>query len=378
MTRPTVVSLFSGAGGLDIGLAAAGFEILFESDIDGPSCVTLERNGTRAASMGLDGFVSTTVQQADVNVLSGAEILAKVGRGKSEIDVLAGGPPCQAFSISGLRRGVLDKRGLLVFEYARILSEIAPRTFVFENVYGLLTIDNGQVFTEVLEQLRRPGNDVEYNIFWQRVNARDYAVPQSRDRVIIMGVRADLPFESEALRMSPIASSDPNPGQIHWRTVSDALRGMPRPASRKQPIMANHYGRDHGQVVLERYARLAPGERDSKTRINRLDLSKPSYTIVVGSDAGGGKGHVHPSEPREITPRESARMQAFPDWWEFEGNVRDAIRQVGNAVPTLLGFAIGNQLGQAVFGREPVDLRVGIEKLAQGHLAESDGLSIAS
>lgn len=370
MNRPNVVSLFSGAGGLDLGLAASGFDILFESDIDKPSCVTLEKNGAHASKHGLDGFGSTVVQCADVNEISGSEILASIGKKRFEVDLLAGGPPCQAFSISGLRRGILDKRGLLVFEYARILSEIAPKSFVFENVYGLLTIDGGKVFEEVLVQLETPSDGMKYNIYWQRVNARDFAVPQSRDRVIIMGIRSDIDVDASALDLIPITSGDATTGLMSWRTVKYALQGLPVPVSRKSPLVANHYGRDHGLVVSERYGLLAPGERDSKTRINRLDVERPSYTIVVGSDNGGGKGHVHPFEPREITPRESARMQTFPDWWAFSGNVRDAIRQVGNAVPTLLGFAIGNRLREVLFGLNATPLPVGAQRLGQGHLLE--------
>lgn len=97
---------------------------------------------------------------------------------------------------------------------------------------------------------------------------------------------------------------------------------------------------------------MAFGERDSKTRINRLDPNKPSYTIVVGSDKGGGKGHVHPYQPREVTPRESARMQTFPDYWKFTGPSRHQIRQVGNAVPPLFGGVIASELLRYGFGED--------------------------
>jgi len=125
-----------------------------------------------------------------------------------------------------------------------------------------------------------------------------------------------------------------------------ALRGLPPAGSSK---LANHTGRVHGKAVIDRYDKLEFGERDSKTRVNRLNPDKPSFTIVVGSDKGGGKGHVHPFEPREVTPRESARLQSFPDYWEFTGTSRHPIRQVGNAVPPVFAAAIGAHLLKEVF-----------------------------
>jgi len=113
---------------------------------------------------------------------------------------------------------------------------------------------------------------------------------------------------------------------------------------------------------------MAAGERDHFTRINKLDLAKPSFTIIVGSDKGGGKGHIHPIQPREVTPRESARIQTFPDWWEFTGTVRHPIRQVGNAVPPLLGFAVGNAVREQIFGLPSTSVSTAIEMLSQEHL----------
>jgi DNA (cytosine-5)-methyltransferase 1 len=110
------------------------------------------------------------------------------------------------------------------------------------------------------------------------------------------------------------------------------------------------------------------GERDSHTRINKLDPSRPSFTIIVGSDKGGGKGHIHPFEPREVTPRESARVQCFPDWWEFSGTSRHPIRQIGNAVPSLLGFAVGCAVIENIFKQKPIEFDLAVELLDQRHL----------
>ena len=371
--KPTVISLFSGGGGLDLGLAAAGFTILFENDIDKQSCVTLQQNGDRAKANGLSGFENAIVKSGDVRDLSGIEILESLGLARGDVDVMAGGPPCQAFSVFGKRQGTNDQRGQLSFEYRRVLGELAPKVFLFENVAGLLTVEKGETYKRLLEELADPAEDLNYKIFANRVNARDYCVPQNRDRVIIVGVRSDIASSRNIFDFDIPTTSSSNPerdGIFSWRTVSDAFLGLPelKPNEVLNNSVANHHGRKHSQSIIDRYAALGPGERDGKTRINRLDAKKPSYTIVVGSDHGGGKGHVHPTQPREVTPRESARIQTFPDWWEFSGTVRDEIRQIGNAVPALLGFSIGNALRTQILGYESVRLQDAVHALGQDHL----------
>jgi len=132
-----------------------------------------------------------------------------------------------------------------------------------------------------------------------------------------------------------------------YRTVGEALRSLPEPGPHSN--IHNHIGRKHSKRIIDRYRSLKFGERDPKTRINRLDPTRPSFTIIVGSDKGGGKGHVHPLVPREVTPRESARIQTFPDWWEFQGTGRHVIRQVGNAVPPLFAALLAEHVKMHVF-----------------------------
>jgi DNA (cytosine-5)-methyltransferase 1 len=132
----------------------------------------------------------------------------------------------------------------------------------------------------------------------------------------------------------------------HYRTVKEILKNLSEPEFTTLP---NHKGRIHSQRIIERYAALEFGQRDSKTRINKLHPDRPSFTIVVGSDAGGGKGHIHPYAPRELTPRESARIQTFPDFWEFSGTSRHPIRQIGNAVPPLFSALIASHIRQYIF-----------------------------
>lgn len=357
--RLSLVSLFSGAGGLDLGLEAAGLHTLYASDIDYHSCQTLEAGKQYSLKHGLQFLRDAHVEQADICETKGEDILSKAGLKRGELDVLAGGPPCQAFSVMGQRQGRLDPRGQLPHEYVRVLAELAPRAFVFENVFGLLTIEGGAVFEEICSLLSSPMEGLSYRLSVFRLNAADFGVPQKRDRVFIIGSR-----EGKELAEIPAVTAYSSEGEVPPRTVSDGLRGLP-PVGQKLP---NHIGRVHSERIIDRYRNLSFGERDSKTRINKLNPEQPSFAIIVGSDKGGGKGHVHPWEPREVTPRESARMQTFPDWWAFSGTSRHPIRQVGNAVPPLLAACIGREIVEKILGGSSPSFSEMAEALGQGHL----------
>ena len=362
-----LISFFSGGGGLDLGLEAAGFETVFASDIDDHSCRTLENGKTFCMSKNKPFLQAAVIQKADVINLSSDTVLKAAGLKRGEADLMAGGPPCQAFSIFGKRLGVKDPRGLLPYEYLRLLREIEPKAFVFENVFGLLTIHGGDTFKELCTLLENPGDGINYTLSVFRLNAADYGVPQFRDRVFIIGSRKGCKIETIPAICAPpqtFSKQTKDERLLPYRTVADGLRKLP-PLGTK---IANHTSRDHSARIIERYKNLSHGERDSKTRINKLDPSRPSYTIIVGSDKGGGKGHVHPTEPREVSPRESARMQTFPDWWAFSGTSRHPIRQVGNAVPPLLGAIVGREILSQIFGEEKRDLAQIVNLLDQKHL----------
>lgn len=363
------ISLFSGGGGLDLGLEAAGFETVFASDIDHHSCESLKGNKETARKLGLPFLANAVISRADVTELPSAEILAKTGLAIGELDLLAGGPPCQAFSVFGKRKGRDDPRGQLVYHYLRMLRELQPKAFVFENVYGLLTVENGEVFRDLQVALSSPGIGLSYKLSVHRLNSVNYGVPQFRDRIFIIGSRdgTDVP-EIESYFAKP---SEAESQKLGWRTVEHGLRKLPPLGA---PGAHNHTSRKHSQRIIERYSAMKFGERDSATRINKLDPRRPSYTIIVGSDAGGGKGHVHPHQPREVSPRESARMQCFPDWWEFSGTGRHPIRQVGNAVPSLLGFFVGRQIIRDIFRSKSRSVVSAIELLDQKHLFSSTEL----
>jgi DNA (cytosine-5)-methyltransferase 1 len=334
------ISLFSGAGGFDLGIEAAGFTTKLCTDIDHHSCQTLERNRDALKKNEKFNFLSEArVVEKNIKEYTTADMLADAGLKKGEVALVYGGPPCQSFSVFGQRKGMDDPRGTLLWEYLRVVREIEPTCFVFENVAGLLSIDDGKIFKKFLTELSKDANgNSAYITAHYLLDTASFGVPQYRSRVIVFGTKnksISCPNKTHAL------SADDGVGLRPAVTVSDAIGKLAEPAEIKLP---NHVGRVHGADIIQRYTKLKYGERDSKTRINRLNPEKPSFTIVVGSDKGGGKGHVHPSTAREVTPRESARLQSFPDFWEFTGTSRHPIRQVGNAVPPIFAAIIGSHL----------------------------------
>jgi DNA (cytosine-5)-methyltransferase 1 len=337
---PITISLFSGGGGMDLGFSAAGFQVCLCNDIDPYSCKTLSLNGRKKSFLH-----SPVVVEKSIAGLSGKEILDRAKLREGQVDFVIGGPPCQAFSIFGRRQGLKDPRGNLVWEYLRIIKELRPIGFVFENVAGLKSIHNGQLYTDLLESLTCNG---EYVVSDHNYEIADFGIPQYRNRIFFVGYR-------RGRRIPPMIPTHgpPDAGLFNdlrpWVTVGQVLRGMPEPGMGSG--LPNHIGRVHSDRIIARYKALEWGERDAKTRINKLNPEKPSFTIIVGSDAGGGKGHVHPFIPREVTPRESARLQTFPDWWEFYGKGRHVIRQVGNAVPPLFAALLAEHIGQVIFDK---------------------------
>jgi len=355
-STPFAISLYSGAGGFDIGVEAAGFETRVATDIDYYSCASLRANRRRGQRDGLHEFLrSAVVLERDIKSLSTSDLLRAGRVTEGEVSLVFGGPPCQSFSVFGQRRGMDDPRGTLLQEFARLVHALKPRAFIFENVPGLLTIKNGQVYKRFVERLSR-GGSVTYTVSSHMLEVANYGVPQFRTRLILFGSA-----EGVAVSRPPATHNIPKPRANGTGTLisindelplcpaaGEVLSGLPAPG--KDCGIPNHIGRIHSQRIIERYRRLRFGERDPLTRINKLDPERPSFTIIVGSDKGGGKGHVHPFEPREVTARESARIQCFPDHWEFTGTSRHPIRQVGNAVPSLFAAKLAFHLKREVFG----------------------------
>lgn len=355
--RHKVLSLFTGGGGLDLGFAVAGFSIAYSTDIDPFSCSTLVRNQGKRGWYG-----KHPVEVKDVAKISKTSLEKTTGLNISDFDFIIGGPPCQSFSVFGRRSGLNDPRGNLIWEYARIVNLVRPKGFLFENVAGLKTIHNGEIFANLLDVFTFGGL---YKVNAHTYQIAEHGVPQFRQRVIIVGNRLgeEVPPLAKTHGVSSLTERF-----LPYRTVKEALSGLPKPDTKNG--LNSHVGRVHSERIIARYRNLRFGERDPKTRINKLNPDNPSYTIIVGSDHGGGKGHVHPYSSREVTPRESARIQTFPDWWEFSGTGRHVIRQVGNAVPPLFAAQLATHVNYHVFGAKPkVNYQALIKRLELQYLA---------
>lgn len=319
------VSVFCGGGGLDLGFASAGFKPLFSSDVVPAYCKTIHQN--------LGAHIA---EPHDITALSGKTVLNRIG---TAADVVIGGPPCQSFSILGGRKSTADPRGQLVYEYARFIREIGPKAFLFENVPGILTVNKGKDWDELLAFFE---SETGYHIQWTKLNAVWFGAPQYRQRVIAVGFKhktSAAKFRwpqrifSESIERPELGKLLPRQAGLAFEEID----GLP-----------NQILREHCERVRFRYSQVEPGGRDRKDHTDRVHPDKPSGTVLVGSGAGGGRPFIHPIEHRHITVREAARLQSFPDWWEFAGGPTAAYRQVGNAVPPLMARAIAQQIEMAL------------------------------
>ncbi|WP_222927459.1 DNA cytosine methyltransferase [Qipengyuania marisflavi] len=304
-----MVSLFSGAGGLDLGLLQAGLEIVWANDIFKEAAETYGAN--------IDAHVDTR----DIIDIDEQEI--------PDCDVLVGGFPCQGFSVANWGRNSEDPRNQLYREMIRILRAKRPKFFLGENVKGLLSMANGEALRSIIRDIEESGYKVQYAL----VNCADYGVPQARMRVLIFGIREDVvwqgQFPPKVTHAEPIVAS--REGLKPWLTVGEALSHYPEPEDGTD--IPNH---ECSQYKLRFNGHL--GHR-------RIDPHRPSPTVTSRGDNKGGVVVLHhPNNHRRMTARELAAVQSFPDDFVFSGSKTNAYRQISNAVPPLLGMAIGKML----------------------------------
>jgi len=339
-----VLSLFSGAGGLDLGLEETGqFETAVCADHFDDALATLRKNAGHPLSHGGRALQQAALCDVDLSADPLDRIRSSVGR-DHEYDFVVGGPPCQSFSVIGKRGGLTDPRGNLVLSYLSVIEGVRPRGFIFENVPGFATIHDGETFQRLLAEFKKLG----YGIWSGVVCAADFGTATVRERLFIVGVRGGperLPGPTAT--HAPIEElENVLPGmdsRLPWVTSADVLDGVPSSAP-NQTLIA------HTAAVIERFEKLAPGERDDARRRNRLDPSKPAYTLFAGGILGKkqARTHIHPFEPRELTPRECARIHGFPDTWEFYGEHDSVMLQIANSVPVPMAAAIGKHAAKLV------------------------------
>ena len=312
----TCISLFSGGGGLDLGAYLARYKTLLASDVKPAFIDTIKHN-----------IPNVRIYSEDAMQLTPEKLRELSSLGDGDLDLMFAGPPCQSFSILGKRKALEDPRGQLTVKYIELVSGVRPKAFVFENVPGLLTVNNGADFANLWSFMKE---QTGYQLHIRKCNAMEYGVPQSRERVIIVGFRPDIDCSKFAYPTAPsgkFASQLPSKVPSGW--ALEDVNGLP-----------NHVIREHTPRVKARYEKIPQGERDRVDHTDRINSEAPSGTVLVGSSAGGGRPHIHPFEPRVITVREAARLQSFPDWYEFCGSTTDQYRQVGNAVPVLMAYEI--------------------------------------
>jgi DNA (cytosine-5)-methyltransferase 1 len=320
--RFNCVSLFSGGGGMDLGLSFAGFKSLVVSDIKETFISTIKHN-----------LPHVKTYTEDAMNLTGSCLIGLAG--SNEIDLIVAGPPCQSFSILGKRRALDDPRGKLTVKYFELIAEVRPKAFIFENVPGILTVHGGKVWEDILSLATETTG---YNIYFSKLNSVNYGIPQIRERIVLVGFREDIVTPDFAFPNEPTGLySDIIPKECPSKWALENVDGLP-----------NHLIREHGERVRNRYSIIPEGGRDTTDHTDRINSKKPSGTVLVGSSAGGGRPHIHPFEPRVITVREAARLQSFPDWYVFQGSTTDQYRQVGNAVPPLLAYEVGKCIGKVL------------------------------
>lgn len=384
-TNLAAIDLFSGAGGISLGLEAAGYDVLLASDFNETAAATYERN-----------FTGHTFHCGDIHELDVTSIRRKTGLRKGELDLLIGGPPCQGFSIIGSRKPN-DARNGLFREYMRIADGLRPKCVAIENVPGLATLAGGKVLREIIGSFQ----DLGYSVTFAELLAAQYGVPQMRWRMLFIGFRGDLGIPAGMGFPSPthgrrgIGELVPNctiplEDLEGFVSTGEAIRDLPpvgpgeivteytgKPNSDYQREMRgtltselyNHYAPRLSSQNLLRIAALEPGQDwrdlprrllpDGMKRAKRKDHTRrysrmtwegiPRSIITRFRDPKSGE-YSHPEQTRTISIREAARIQSFPDSFVFEGSNTEQYDQVGNAVPPLLAKAVGLEIAACLEG----------------------------
>ncbi len=331
-TNIPIVSFFTGCGGIDLGFEALGYKHIAAFEINELFCKTLRKNRPKWKVFGPPTY-SGDVSNFDetIKILEGLICPNFDG-------IFVGGPPCQPFSIASNQRFSKknkgfkrigfehEKNGNLFFDYINLIKYFKPTAFLIENVPGLRDLDNGEQLNLGLKQL----HDIGYDIVEPKVmNAANFEVPQYRERLIVLGSRN---------------------GRIpKYPTPSDTLFGCGSVLGREQGSCNNNETRVHKLNSVLRYFKLDYGQRDKLGRVDRLDPTLPSKTVIAGGTNGGGRSHLHPEIPRTLSVRESARLQTFPDDYVFVGSTARQFTQVGNAVPPVLAAQLAESIALSVF-----------------------------
>jgi DNA (cytosine-5)-methyltransferase 1 len=391
--------LFAGAGGLSLGLEQAGFDVVASVEYDAVHAAVHEFNFplTRVVCRDVSKICPEDLRVA---AAEGRSLHGHAGRWNEEIDLIAGGPPCQGFSLMG-KRLVDDPRNRLVFHFFRLVKELRPRYFLMENVPGMRIGGHNSILERLIHEFESERYRVVRPV--EILNAADFGVPQSRSRVILLGARED-----QALPRYPQPSSTSRRGRPRFGdvplgpSIQDAIGDLPnlddfaellrtdevelpKNVVRRSERAASEFARRmrgierdprdrshrriwdsarltssmrtrHTEISTERFAATVPGNVEPVSRFLRLDPMGISNTLRAGTGSERGAftspRPIHPSMPRVISVREAARIHSFPDWFRFHRTKWHGFRQIGNAVAPLLGRAVGASIIDAL-GLDP-------------------------
>lgn len=353
MNKLKAISLFSGAMGLDLGIEKAGIDIKLCVEMNKQAASTIRNN------------TNIPVIDRDITTIPSSEMLETAGLKEGEVDIVVGGPPCQAFSTAGARRGLNDFRGNVIIQYLRVVSEIQPKYFILENVRGILSAKlnavpdsyseyygikdlSGSVIRFLANEFKKLGYTISFALF----NAANYGVPQIRERVIIFGAKGNKRIPLPQPTHSELGLNNTK----RWITLGEVIKDLPlpdeseyTPLSKKllkyMPLVKEGENWTNLDPELAKEAMgkaydLAGGKTGF---LRRLSNSKPAPTLVT-SPIMPATLICHPTELRPLSIKEYARVQQFPDNWTFSGKIADIYKQIGNAVPVGLGYMAGTQI----------------------------------
>jgi len=362
MAKYRALSLFSGAGGMDIGVRNAGFDILAEIEMDKYCCQTLRASVEREKR-------KTLVLETDIKEIDPEELINKLNLKPNDLDLLFGGPPCQPFSLAGKQKSLNDIRGPLLFEILRFANVFKPKVIFIEQVKGLLSAkgekgEKGEVFNLFISGLEK----INYTSKWQICCAADYGVPQIRERVILIATYGKNGFVFPEHTHAPKEQANDLFNLKPYVTVGEALSGLGKPMAKIPGTTFFNQVDSHVDVTpmrdKERIASVPEGaylasqthlgkdilcglQPKDTTKYLRLNRSKPSNTLRCGEI------FYHPTENRYLTPREYMRLHGYTDDYILLGPIRsrtgtvknlDQHRQVANSVPPPLAYAISNKI----------------------------------
>ncbi len=362
--RPIAIDLFAGAGGLSLGLEQAGFDVLASVEIDPVhSCV-------HKFNFPYCEVLAKPIEQVSASCIQKAANLKSHDR----IDLVAGGAPCQGFSLIG-QRALDDPRNQLVKEFIRIVNELRPSYFLFENVKGLTIGKHKHFLEEIIQELESIG----YQILkpWKVLNAKNYGIPQSRERLFLIGARKGftLPEYPQSELYEPINCEEALGDLPDAETFQKLLESdeVPFKYSRKPSgysslmrcindcgwkfgykrkwnpnLLTSSLRTNHTDISRRRFKETLPGTVEGVSRFYKLSENGISNTLRAGTDSARGAftspRPIHYKYPRCITVREMARLHGFPDWFRFHETKWHGARQIGNAVPPPLAYALGREL----------------------------------